>query len=484
MKNTVDNAVGSPASHTQKHTYPTYFESFDYDQMLKDFPLGDGVFETFKGMSKARLKTLQNERFMVVVKRAWEIPFYQRIWGKAGVKPQDIQSIDDIQKLPLISKSDIMESVEQYPPIGDFHGLDGIPAEQRPPLVFHTTSGTTGTPQPLLFGPKSREVQSLLVARSYRFMGLKPAATIQSCYGHGMINGGHYIREAVTKYTNALFLSAGTGVETRSVQQVNLMKTFGVNVLVGFVDYIKRLADVAKEEGLEPGKDIKIDMIIGHLGMESRESIAKTWGNPELFDWYGVGDTGTIAAEGPDHSGMYVWEDAQYLELLDTQSNQPVTPGDTGNMVVTCLYKDDVYPIIRFNTHDITQEVVGENTLNLPFKRIKGFMGRSDNMVKLRGINIYPQGIGPMLDEREEFLGEFICEAVRDETGRDEMIVRAEVSTPESQRAELLTKYAAILKRKIGIEVQVALVGEGELTPLTQVDVRQKPIRLIDSRFK
>ena len=89
-----------------------------------------------------------------------------------------------------------------------------------------------------------------------------------------------------------------------------------------------------------------------------------------------------------------------------------------------------------------------------------------------------------MLDEREEFLGEFICEAVRDETGRDEMIVRAEVSTPESQRAELLTKYAAILKRKIGIEVQVALVGEGELTPLTQVDVRQKPIRLIDSRFK
>ena len=93
MKNTVDNAVGIPASHTQKHTYPTYFESFDYDQMLKDFPLGDGVFETFKGMGKARLKTLQNERFMVVVKRAWEIPFYQRIWGKAGVKPQDIQSL-------------------------------------------------------------------------------------------------------------------------------------------------------------------------------------------------------------------------------------------------------------------------------------------------------------------------------------------------------------------------------------------------------
>lgn len=465
-------------------SYPTYFEAFDYQQMLKDYPLGDSLLSTFQSMKPEQLKTLQNERFLKVVKRAWEIPFYQRIWGNAGVTPSDINSLADIEKLPLISKSDIMDSVEQYPPIGDFHGLDDIPIEQRPPLVFHTTSGTTGTPQPLLFGPKSREIQSLLVARSYRFMGLKPGATIQSCYGHGMINGGHYIREAVTHYTNAMFLSAGTGVETRSAQQVNLMKTFGVNVLVGFVDYIKRLADVAKEEGLRPGKDIKIDMIIGHLGMESRESIAETWGNPELFDWYGVGDTGTIAAEGPDHQGMHVWEDAQYLEILDPDSNQPVVKGEVGNMVVTCLYKDDVYPIIRFNTHDITCEEAGENPSGMPFKRIRGFMGRSDNMVKLRGINIYPQGVGPMLEEREEFLGEFICKAIRDQNGRDDMLVMVEVSSDEGNRETLLTEYKALLKRKIGIEVQVEFKRAGELTPLTQVDVRQKPIRLIDERFK
>ncbi|MCC5825074.1 MAG: phenylacetate--CoA ligase family protein [Alkalimonas sp.] len=451
--------------------------------MLEDYPLGQALLEHFQRMSAKELRALQNQRFMKVMARAWQIPFYQRIWGKAGLSPADIQSLEDIEKLPLISKADIMASVEQFPPIGDFHGLDAIPKEQRPPLVFHTTSGTTGTPQPLLFGPKGREVQSLLVARSYRFMGLKPAATIQSCYGHGMINGGHYIREAVTRYTNAIFLSAGTGVETRSAQQVQLMKTFGVNVLVGFVDYIKRLADVAKEEGLTPGKDIKIDMIIGHLGMESRDSIAKAWGNPELFDWYGVGDTGCIAAEGPDHDGMHVWEDAHYLELLDPDSNQPVAVGERGNMVVTCLYKDDVYPIIRFNTHDLSEQLPGENKLGLPFKRIRGFMGRSDNMVKLRGINIYPQGVGPMLEERPEFLGEFLCKAVRDDTGRDEMIVLVEVSSPPEQRSELLDSYQSLLKRKIGIEVQVELVGEGELTALTQVDVRQKPIRLLDQRF-
>ena len=464
-------------------SYPTYFESFDYQKMLQEYPLGDALNQHFQQMSREELRELQNQRFLRVVERAWQIPFYQRIWSQAGVTPDMIKSLDDIEKLPLISKSDIMDSVEKYPPFGDFHGLDGIPAEQRPPMVFHTTSGTTGTPQPLLFGPKGREVQSLLVARSYRFMGLKPAATIQSCYGHGMINGGHYIREAVSHYTNATFLSAGTGVETRSVQQVNLMKTFGVNVLVGFVDYIKRLADVAKEEGIEPGKDIQIDMIIGHLGMESRESIAKAWGNPELFDWYGVGDTGCIAAEGPDHDGMHVWEDAHYLEILDPDSNQAVAAGERGNMVVTCLYKDDVYPIIRFNTHDITEVLPGENKMGFPFKRIRGFMGRSDNMVKLRGINIYPQGVGPMLDERSEFLGEFICKVVRDENGRDDMIVMVEVSAQEAEYNALLSEYRALLKQKIGIEVQVELVAEGELTPLTQVDIRQKPIRLIDTRF-
>lgn len=469
-------------------SYPTYFESFDVKQLLQDYPLGDALTHRFKGMSKAALFQLQNERFMRVVDRAWQIPFYQRIWGAAGVTPDDIRSLSDIEKLPIISKADIMDSVEQYPPIGDFHGLDNIPLAERPPIVFHTTSGTTGTPQPLLFGPKSREIQSLLVARSYRFMGLKPAATIQSCYGHGMINGGHYIREAVTHYTNAMFLSAGTGVETRSAQQVHLMNTFGVNVLVGFVDYIKRLSDVAKEEGLVPGKDIKIDMIIGHLGMESREAIAQAWSDneatkPELFDWYGVGDTGAIAAEGPDHDGMHVWEDCHYLEILDPQTNEKVEAGDKGNMVVTCLYKDDVYPIIRFNTFDVTEEVLGENKMSLPFKRIRGFMGRSDNMLKLRGINIYPQGVGPMMEERDEFLGEFICIALRDEKGRDDMLVKIEVDVPPSQRNVLLPQYQALLKRKIGIEVIVELVGEGELAALTQVDIRQKPIRLIDKRF-
>ena len=151
-------------------------------------------------------------------------------------------------------------------------------------------------------------------------------------------------------------------------------------------------------------------------------------------------------------------------------------------MVCTCLYKDDLYPIIRFNTHDVTKVKTGSSSLGLNFKRIEGFLGRSDNMVKIRGINIFPQAMGPLLEEVSSFAGEFICKAERDATGRDEFTVCAEVN---GERSELeVSKYKALLKQKIGIDCAVELSEPGGLADLTQTEVRQKPIRLIDERFK
>ncbi|MBX9732086.1 MAG: phenylacetate--CoA ligase family protein [Sphingomonas sp.] len=451
-------------------TFPTYFEAFDAKQMLADYPIGDAFTARYTGMSRDELRSLQEAQFSRLMARGWAIPFYQRLWGAKGIEPGDIRSLADITKLPVYDKTDLMASVAAQPPYGDFAGR-GVD-----PVIFHTTSGTTGRPQPLLFGPKGREITNLLVGRMYRWQGLSPSDVVQSVYGHGMINGGHYIREAVTHFTNSLFLSAGTGIETRSANQVQLMADFGVTVLVGFVDYIRKLAEVARDTGLLD--QMQIRMICGHLGTEDRAATEAAWGGAKAFDWYGVGDTGSIAGEGPERDGLYVWEDAQYLELLDVETGAPVGVGETGDMVVTCLFKDDIAPCIRFNTHDITHELTGTNATGMAFKRIAGFKGRSDNMVKLRGINVFPHAIGSIIENRADLTGEYVCRLVRDPaTQRDDMLVILE-SRGGSDAGEL----ASLLRQGLGVEVAIALEAPGGTATLTQIDVRQKPIRLIDER--
>ncbi|MEO7775225.1 MAG: phenylacetate--CoA ligase family protein [Steroidobacteraceae bacterium] len=454
-------------------TFQTYFEAFDAKQMLEEYPVGEAFVTRYTQMSRDELHGLQNDRFLRLMRRGWEIPFYQRLWGAKGIEAGDIRSLDDIVKLPVYDKSDLMASIAAHPPYGDFAGMGGA---DRAPVIFHTTSGTTGRPQALLFGPKGREITNLLVGRMYRWQGLTPDDVVQSVYGHGMINGGHYIREAVVHFTNSIFLSAGTGIETRSASQVGLMRDFSVSVLVGFIDYIRKLADVARIEGLLD--QVHIRMISGHLGTEDRAGVEQAWGGAKAFDWYGVGDTGSIAGEGPERDGLYVWEDAQYLELLDVESGAPVGHGGTGDMVVTTLFKDDIAPCIRFNTHDITHELIGANATGMVFKRIAGFKGRSDNMVKLRGINVFPHAIGALIENRHDLTGEYFCRVSRHPaTGRDDMLVTLETRGGSDQ-----AQLAALLRQGLGVEVLVTLVGVGETATFTQIDVRQKPIRLIDER--
>jgi len=440
----------------------TYFDFVKPEELRADHPIGDEFLTFAKNTSRDELFSHQDRLFKKMLLRAWQTPFYQKLWGGEGIEAGDIKGLADIRKLPTFDKSDIMASINRNPPFGDFSGLASYLPDRQPPVKFHTTSGTTGKPQVLIFGPKTREVQNLL-------------------YGHGPINGGHYVREAVTHWTQAIFVSAGTGVETRSVKQVQMMADYGATAIVGFADYIKKLAKVAKEAGLEPGVDIPIRTISGHMGREDKASLSEMWGGPECYDWYGVGDTGAIAGEGPDQDGLYVMEDAQYLEICDIETGSPVKDGQSGDMVCTCLFKDDVYPIIRFNTHDVSAVRIGKSSLGLNFQRIEGFLGRSDNMIKLRGINIFPQAIGPLMEEIDSFGGEFYCQVDRDEQGRDEMTVVAECKS--SQMMKLTPKYEALLKEKLGLGMSVKLVPMGTTGDVTQVDERQKPIRLVDTRF-
>ncbi len=459
-----------------------YLTATNAHALAAEFPIGPAFVEQFRTISADALRAQQEARFAKVLALAWRTPFYQRLWGARGIEAGDIRGLDDLSRLPTFDKSDIMESLARRPPFGDFHGMDAYSPAERPAVILHTTSGTTGKPQVLLFGPRGREVQNLLLARAYLFQGLRDDDIVHSVYGHGMVNGGHYIRETLAHWTRAILLPAGTGIETRSQTQVELMRDFGVTVIVGFGDYIKHLAQVARDNGLEPGRDLKIRMISGHFG-EDRDAASAAWGGAPVFDWYGVGDTGIIAGEGPDRAGLYVMEDAQYLELLDIESGKPVPDGELGDMVVTVLFKDDIYPMIRFNTHDVTAYRTDASPLDLRLRRIRGFLGRSDNMVKLRGINVFPQAIGAILTERSDYAGDYVCRLQRDANGRETMMVAIEV-IDAAQAAALEPVYRELLRRRLGVEVDVSLVVRHALAAETGIDSRQKPIRLIDLRPK
>jgi len=463
---------------TMRHT--SYFESIDIAQLSDQYPPGRLFLDRFAGMSLDELRALQSARLQKVLARAAQLPFYRRLWGAAGADHRDVTRIDELHRLPAFGKREIMDSIERFPPFGDHHGRD-IPVDGKLlPMMLHATSGTTGRPQPLLYGPKTREVHKLLLARAYLLQGLTPQDVVHSVYGHGPVNGGHYIREAVVHHTGAVFFPAGTGVETPSLKQVEFMQAFGATVIVGFADYIKRLADVAREAGLEPGRDLPVRMISGHLAKDARHSLSQAWGGAELYDWYGVGDTGIIATEGPDHDGMHVLEDAHWMEVCDVDTGQPIdAPGERGDMIISCLFSDEVFPMVRFNTHDVTEYLPGESGLGLPFRRIEGFLGRSDNMVKLRGINVYPQALSSILADMPGFRGEYLC-VVAAVGGREQMTVRIECSDPATDA--LRERYGSELKRRLGVEVGVELVAVQSLAALTGVEVRQKPIRLIDER--
>ena len=333
-------------------------------------------------------------------------------------------------------------------------------------------------PQPLFFGARDREVQNILLARAYLLQGLQPSDVVHSIYGFGMINGGHYIREAILHHTEALLLSAGTGVETRSRQQVELMHRFGATVLVGFADYMLRLAQTASDTGLVPGTDIPLRMISGHLGQDVRDKLSDAWGGVLVYDWYGVGDTGIIAAEGPSQEGLYVWEDAHFVEIVTPGSGKPVEPGEPGNICVTVLFKDTVYPIIRFDTQDVSSLLPPDPTSGINFQRITGFSGRSDNMVKLRGVNVYPTSIGRLLLDHEGTTGEYICR-LHTIDDRDVLTVIVEYIGSDPGFKDSL---ANSLREQLGVRLGIELVGQSETAALTGVEDRQKPRRLIDDR--
>lgn len=327
---------------------PPYWAEIDPRQLLRDYPIGEAFLDGPAQWPAETLRAAQERRFQRVVARAWSVPFYERRWRAAGLEPFDIQTLDDLTKIPPFTKADLMASIAEHPPWGDYHGLD----HNHPHSVFHAAKGGDGVLRPLFFGPKDREVKNLLLARALLLQGLGNGDVVHSAYGFGLDDGGHYVREAVTHFTGALLMPAGSDNDGDSEQQLAFIRRFGATVIVGRGRDLDRLTAAAHSQAGDLEGQTKVRMIAGHLDEAETAALSAAWGGIPAFGWFGGAETGIIAAEGLAHQGLHLWEDAHLVEVLDPETGKPLPDGAPGRLCTTALFKDGVFPVIRFNTQD------------------------------------------------------------------------------------------------------------------------------------
>lgn len=457
---------------------PRYAASLDFEALWQEFPPADTYFRGPYQRSRDEIRKLQDERFIRQMTRAWQVPFYQRHWGKAGLQPGDIRGLDDLERLPPFSVHDMREGLEKEPFWADYMGID--PEHDEPmPLIVQTSGGTTGLPRPMIFTPRDREVMNILTGRRLFMQGVRPFDLVQICLSFGLTNGGLLAREGIWKYTGAVPVTTGSGAQTPTRRQIELIKAWKTKFLIGFPAYLKHMALVARDElGIDPAS-LGIKGLISHIGVEDREALEALWG-ASVFDTYGSNECGTMACECRHKTGLHLFEDAFVMEINDPETLAPKPPGEEGTIFITTLFKHAA-PMIRYNMNDVSSWATGTCACGTHQRSLGKIAGRSDNMVKLRGVNVFPEAIGAIVARDSRSNGEFVCLVTRD-NGRDEMTVQVETIDDSVAKDAFAAHLAERLKESLSVKVKVEAVDRGKLDHLTGLSQTSKIKRLIDRR--
>jgi phenylacetate-CoA ligase len=464
---------------TSRPVIPRYYATLDFEALWREFPPAPEFFDTTWNLSRDELRAMQDERFLRQMSRAWHVPFYKRHWGAHGMQPGDIRSVDDLPLIPPFSVHDLREGSNENPPWMDYIGID--PQTDDPlPLVLQTSGGTTGLPRPMIFTPRDREVMNIITGRRLFMQGVRPFDLVQVVLSMGLTNGGVLAREGIWKYTGAIPVMTGSGAQTPTRRQIEILKAWKSKFLVGFPAYIRHMGLVARDElGVDP-RSLGVKGLIVHLGSESRSSLEALWG-ADVYDTYGCNECGTMAAECSHKSGMHIFEDAFVLQVNDPETMRPNPPGEKGVAVITTLFKHAA-PMIRYNMNDITALTEGECSCGSKHARISGIYGRSDNMVKLKGVNVFPEAIGAIVSEDSRTTGEYVCLLDKDTQDRDEMTVQVEMAHPQTSASDLQDGLRTRLKEALGVTLKVQAVQRGDVAKFTGLTETSKIKRLIDRR--
>jgi phenylacetate-CoA ligase len=304
-----------------------------------------------------------------------------------------------------------------------------------------------------------------------------------------LANAGWLSYKSCHDFLGIMPLTTGSGVVTSSRQQLEIARRFGTNIWHCFPEYLIRLAQASQDELGRDVRELKTKFLRTYLGPDLdgslRRELQDRWGCP-AYDAYGANEISAAAFECTAREGLHFMEDAIYMEVLDVDTGQPVAPGERGNLVATVFFRS-LPPIIRYNLRDLGRVVSAERcACGSHFRRMDHFLGRSDAMVKLRGVNIYPMACLPAVRSDPRTTGEWVCVVERiDSNGvpRDEMDVRVEVRRDAGSREGLRETLERRLKDDLGVAVRVDLVEEGALAEIANTNGREgKARRLVDNR--
>ena len=435
---------------------------------MKNLSPKTGDLDPIETASRDEIAALQLARMKWSLKHAYDnVPFYKKSFDDAGVHPGDLKSLSDLANFPFTMKQDLRDN---YP-----FGMFAVPRSQI--IRLHASSGTTGQPTVVGYTAKDIDTWATVVARSLRASGTRPGDVVHVAYGYGLFTGGlgaHYGAEKL----GCTVVPVSGGMTER---QVKLIEDFGASTIMVTPSYMLSILDEYMAQGFDPRKS---PLNVGIFG-------AEPWTNSmrneieQAFDMHAVDIYGLSEVIGPGvanecvetKDGLHIWEDHFYPEIINPETGEVVADGELGELVFTSLTKEG-FPIIRYRTRDLTRLLPGTAR---SMRRMEKITGRTDDMIILRGVNVFPTQIEEQIMTVKGLSPHFQIELTR--AGRmDSMVVHVELTEGNNQDDAACAACAELqkkIKRNVGVSTRVTLAEIGGVARS-----QGKAVRVIDNRPK
>lgn len=451
-------------------------EAVDYDALTAQLPPPPEYLDTAYLADPDTIAATQLDRAQARARAAYEVPFFRRRWDETGVGPDDLRSLDDLARFPAYTVDDIRWSIEAHPPYGDYQGVSVADARTEPMRVY-MSGGTTGRSRPTLYTAWDREAGAILTARALYMQGIRPGDVVINAWAYSTHNGAHAMDEALYRWLNCVVLSTGTGNVTPTRKQVELAVEYNATAILTTGDYLLHLADTAREMGLDPAEDLTLTAL-PNIGDKQR--LNDTFGVP-VYDSYGFHEVQWVAIECPAGEGMHIFEDAFVVQIVDVETGELLPDGEQGAVCITEIYKTGS-PQFRYNIMDLsTLHPRGQCSCGSWLRKMAPFAGRGDNMVKLRGVNIWPEALGEIVTAVDGITDDYFVRATRD-GNRDEMTVMVVSDRAPGEFDVVRAAATERLHEIVGVKIGVQVVSAGELDQLTGFGSVAKLVRFKDER--